>query len=111
LFRSQSLSAASRFAIAETRAPVDPAALGAQATDDGPSGIDLVTDWYAARKASALVFRFVPESRMALYRALIAAYAMRSWPDPDCLQSRLKLFFEMMARYLDEEPAVRGAAE
>lgn len=107
----QSLSAASLFAIAETRAPVDPAALGAQATDDGPTGIDLVTDWYAARKASALVFRFVPESRMALYRALIAAYAMRSWPDPDCLQSRLKLFFEMMARYLDEEPAVRGAAE
>lgn len=107
----QSLSVASLLAIAEMRTPIDPATLVAQATDEGPSGIDLVTDWYAARKASALVFRFVPEPRMALYRDLIAAYARRSWPDSDCLQSRLKLFLDMMARYLDEDQAVRGAAE
>ncbi|MEQ8446023.1 MAG: metallophosphoesterase [Pelagibacterium sp.] len=106
----QSLSVSALIDIAKSRGPIDPRSVRAQADDGGPTGIDLVTDWYAARKASALVFHYVSEARMMLYRQLIDAYAMGAWSDPNCLQARIKLFLEMMARYLDEECLVRGAA-
>jgi hypothetical protein len=48
---------------------------------------------------------------MEIYWRLIALYEARSWSDPDCLQSRLKLFFEMMARYIGAQAAQRSAAE
>ncbi|RDE08339.1 metallophosphoesterase [Pelagibacterium lacus] len=107
----QRLSVADLLALAERPDPIAPAAYAPAGEGEGPSGVDLVTDWYAARKASVLVTRFVPASRMALYQRLIAAYAGRSWPDPLCLQARVQRFLAMMARYLDDARQDREAAE
>lgn len=100
----EALSVQDMFAIAALAMPIDlEGGLPAGLTHKGLSGIDLVTDWYAARKASALVSRYVPQERMALYRRLIEVYSAGHWPDPSCLQSRLKLFFEMLERYIGAE--------
>ncbi|GGA61802.1 metallophosphoesterase family protein [Pelagibacterium lentulum] len=96
-----SVSVEDLFEIAAIDTPISPQAYVRKSVDANPiSGIDLVTDWYAARKASALVRHFVSTERLATYQKLIRLYGARSWEDKDCLQHRLKIFFAMMGRYL-----------
>lgn len=73
--------------------------------DESPSGLDLVVDWYAARMAGKLVSRYVSEERLALYRRLIAAFDAHRWPDPACLQSRIKMLLELLERRIGRQPA------
>ena len=59
--------------------------------------IHLLTDWYAARSAGPLVLDFIPGERREVYSALMAAFQSKSWDDPQCLQSRLRLWLSMFA--------------
>lgn len=98
--------------IAENKRPLQAEAYTPLQSEQGDiTGIELVTDWYAARNAGALVDRFVSPTRIAIYRRLINCYTKRSWSNPKCLQSRLKILFEMMEQYLEDDIPVHGIGE
>jgi 3',5'-cyclic AMP phosphodiesterase CpdA len=102
-------SVADLLALALESEPLDATGFNPGAKTGGPSGVDLVVDWYAARKGSELALEFIDSDRLALYLKLIEEYRDRSWADPGCLQSRVKLFLDMMARYLGTDTAVGEA--
>lgn len=66
----------------------------------GLSLLDLLTDWYAARSAGALAGAFIPPDRRAVYASLIADFAARTWPEPECLQTRFGILMEMFGKNL-----------
>ncbi|MDD7969964.1 metallophosphoesterase [Roseinatronobacter alkalisoli] len=93
--------------IADIQRPLQAATyIPSRREQDEITGIDLITDWYAARNAGTLVTQFVSPQRLAIYRRLIECYAGRSWSTSDCLQSRLKMLLAMMDQYLADAMAI-----
>lgn len=102
------------FALGRIREPVAPETVDAflpRAPSGSLSTFDLVTDWYLARKGSALAYDFIAPERLDTYRALIALYAEGCWDDPQSLQARMAVFFSMMERYLELDIPVPEAAQ
>lgn len=96
------------FALAKIAEPVAAGDFVSQ-RGGGLSAIDLVVDWYAVRKGSEFALQFIPSNRLELYFKLIAEYGCRQWLDPACLQSQVKLFLDMMGRYLGADATAREA--
>jgi hypothetical protein len=101
------------FALAGRKDPVHRPAHDPPACPRGLPLIDLLTDWYAARSAGPLVRDFVPAERRQSWADLIAAFEPQSWDDPQCLQSRLRLWLNMFARAMSStaEASVSGLSK
>lgn len=63
------------------------------------SAMDMLRDWYRLRMASELAQEWIPEERMALYRAVGRLYADGNWPDGQAAQARFALIFRMLEKF------------
>lgn len=102
------------FALARIEAPIGPEAadrLLPRSKTGGISAMDLVVDWYLARKGSALALDYIAPHRLETYNELMGAFAWRRWDDPQSLQASFALVMSMMGRYLQPDEPVLEAAQ
>ncbi|UGU16850.1 metallophosphoesterase [Sinomicrobium kalidii] len=66
-------------------------------------GQDLLLDFYKIRNADKLAFPDIPATRIKQYEFLATQY--KDLPENNKLQSRLKLFFECLDRFMHGAPA------
>lgn len=76
----------------------------APARANQPTLLEVVVDWYAIRKGADLALSSIPPARLATYRALIDAYARRTWPT-DSVQASIAALLSILQLYLERQPS------